>query len=281
MWNIFETSTRNVYGVKVKNRQIFMFLLYVMVVFVGSVYHTLFGRPRDTFFSDKKNFLNMYFVKWGWGWTSIPLLVLMPLLAFHLTPTGKDARLSVLRALMRWTGATMYWYLLTQWCFGQPVFDRVLHRTGTCTLGDGYNHHRSCKKDGGSWMGFDISGHCLLLIHASLVLIEETRILLRHPEFWVKVSDSLSRFDSGRRRPKRHHEMQPGEDLLSDKSTLSFRFVPAPDRDNPMFYMVEIFMAAFLFALLMVWFVMLTATSTYFHTWEEKVIGTIMGGLYW
>ena len=40
-----------------------------------------------------------------------------------------------------------------------------------------------CKRYGGSWSGFDISGHCFLLIHATLFILEELQDYCRRPPF--------------------------------------------------------------------------------------------------
>ncbi|KAI9006924.1 Fat storage-inducing transmembrane protein, partial [Hyaloraphidium curvatum] len=125
-------------------------------------------------FSNKRNVLNTVFVKLGWAWTSTPLLFLMPLLAYSEGTTASSSRWTrVAKAAVRWSLATVYWALLTQWFFGYSVFDRVLIRTGSCSLGGDYSHHKHCHAEGGRWDGFDISGHCLLLIHSSLFALEE------------------------------------------------------------------------------------------------------------
>ncbi|KAJ3029466.1 UNVERIFIED_CONTAM: fat storage-inducing transmembrane protein 2 [Siphonaria sp. JEL0065] len=87
-----------------------------------------------------------------------------------------------LARLRRYTLATLFWILTTQWFFGQSILDRVLHATGSCTLNQDpsiteiYTTARSCKKSGGEWTGFDVSGHCLLLIHCGVLLLEELRV---------------------------------------------------------------------------------------------------------
>jgi hypothetical protein len=45
--------------------------------------------------------------------------------------------------------------------------DRILNSTGSCILNEtgakssSFTTYRACKKGGGNWNGFDISGHCL------------------------------------------------------------------------------------------------------------------------
>jgi len=42
--------------------------IYIFCITVLSVVTDMFPFPR-TYFSNKRNALNMIFVKWGWGWT--------------------------------------------------------------------------------------------------------------------------------------------------------------------------------------------------------------------
>ncbi|ORX73584.1 hypothetical protein DL89DRAFT_219831 [Linderina pennispora] len=67
---------------------------------------------------------------------------------------------------------------MTQWCFGAPLFDRVFLMTGgSCLIGPSSvpaASMRACRSAGGSWSGgHDISGHCFLLLHSTLFLVEE------------------------------------------------------------------------------------------------------------
>ena len=89
-------------------------------------------------------------------WVGGPLLVFMPLASRVSHPN-----VSPLWPLGRWCVATGYWFLMTQWCFGRSLLDRVHHHTGSCDLGDHVSSAKDCLRNGGSWSGLDISGHCL------------------------------------------------------------------------------------------------------------------------
>ncbi|KAJ1969243.1 hypothetical protein IWQ62_000744 [Dispira parvispora] len=129
------------------------------------------------FLADKRNVLNQVFGKWGWGWTTAVFMT------YVLAVINPHRRRAWLRFGLRWLAATLYWHTLTQWAWGPPVFDRVFVASGgQCTSGGAtvqtYHH---CRQAGGYWQGgHDISGHCMLLAHASLFLWEELGPFIFH-----------------------------------------------------------------------------------------------------
>ncbi|KAJ1732202.1 hypothetical protein LPJ61_002155 [Coemansia biformis] len=79
---------------------------------------------------------------------------------------------------------------MARWFFGPPLFDRVfVHTGGSCladpprspaALGLPVATLQACKQAGGSWSGgHDVSGHCFLLIHSTLFLVDEVLAPLR------------------------------------------------------------------------------------------------------
>ncbi|KAJ3165247.1 fat storage-inducing transmembrane protein 2 [Geranomyces variabilis] len=209
-------------------------VLYPLTVFIGSLIHTFYPLP-DTVFSNKHNPLNQHFAKRGWAWTGFSLAIFI----YFSSPAPRR-----LRAAYRWFLATLYWIVFAQWAFGHSVFDRVLMVSGTCSI-DGHGHPRVCKANGGEWMGFDVSGHCFLLIHMSLFIYEELQILVPPPQ------------PTAARRP----------------TNVSNTFLPHPT--------TTAIMSSTLLFLLLLWYTMLIATSVYFHSWQEKVAGTFAGMAYW
>ncbi|KAI9306067.1 Fat storage-inducing transmembrane protein [Cunninghamella echinulata] len=109
---------------------------------------------------------------------------------------------------------------MTQWLLGPSFIDRIYVATGggchpkliNGTLQQQSNHailsqtfqQSTCKRLGGQWEGgHDVSGHCVLLIHASLFLWEElswlyysipsfTQLKYSHPSAWRSVISVLS-----------------------------------------------------------------------------------------
>jgi hypothetical protein len=152
----------------------------------------------------------------------------------------------------------MYWYILTHLSF-IGIFHQVYLKTGECrgssTRALGF---WECKKAGGRWDGFDISGHCFLLIHASLMLIEEMRVRKLFPKaFDGKVS---------REPPKNEKGSSATDKTFKNGTSLKA---------------IEGILLSFMVFLLILWYVMLVATSLYFHSWMEKFVGVVFGMAFW
>ncbi|RJE17156.1 inositol phospholipid biosynthesis protein, partial [Aspergillus sclerotialis] len=149
--------------------------------------------PQETpvnYFARKNNIFNLYFVKIGWLWTT---LAFVSLLVFHpppsLSSTSAQNPKRLAQALLRFTLATIAWYLTTQWFFGPPIIDRGFILTGGKCMkayhhqahGGGYESGTkhleemltgaACKAAGGDWKGgHDVSGHVFMLVLATAVL---------------------------------------------------------------------------------------------------------------
>ncbi|KAG2221355.1 hypothetical protein INT45_012401 [Circinella minor] len=152
--------------------QQFAVLFYILTVLISFIYSCLFTPPSN-YFTNKRNLVNVLFVKMGWFWVTV---VYMTYLYFI-----QSKKQSYERGLARYGLITMYWYILTQWLFGPSFIDRVFVATGgSCTdlLAEnniiGAYGYGACKRAGGNWGGgHDVSGHCVLLILSSLFLWEE------------------------------------------------------------------------------------------------------------
>ncbi|KAJ3054812.1 fat storage-inducing transmembrane protein 2 [Rhizophlyctis rosea] len=220
-------------------------IVYAGTVILGTAVQELFAELPVSVFNNKRNPLNIYFVKLGWAWTALPLLILMPMAAWHAS-AGKSEPIrkkAVTHAVLRFLGATLYWIFLAQWFFGDAILERIYINTGSCSLGVEHALPRLCKKNGGNWLGFDISGHCFLLIHASLFIFEELRVISQKRSTTSRAAQSQA----------------PSEAYQVTEAVLS----------------------SLLVALLLLWWVMLIATSLYFHSWREKIVGTVVGMSYW
>ena len=82
-----------------------------------------------------------------------------------------------------------------------------------------------------------------LLVHASLFIFEELRVISR----------------------KRSNSSRTAQNQAPSEA----------------YQVTEAVLSSLLVALLLLWWVMLTATSLYFHSWREKIVGTAVGMSYW
>ncbi|KAJ9077955.1 hypothetical protein DSO57_1011491 [Entomophthora muscae] len=172
----------------------------------------------------------------AWGWAVLISLAL--------------ARIQFLRGKLqdgfvkRLVWATVYWALLTQNLFGASFREKVfLASGGSCILGEA-NTLSQCKAYGpNGWVGgHRISGHCLLLIHASLFLWEEFGQMLYMP---IPERDE--------RKPQSSADYSPVEQYV--------------------IYGARTILVLFLW--------LLTITCIYFHSFPEKLSGIFFGSLFW
>ncbi|CAI2183692.1 6206_t:CDS:1 [Funneliformis geosporum] len=162
-------------NLEIKTRQIFLGLIYVFTVVLGSL-----ARMPESYWSSRSNIINKLFVKVGWFWTTI-VFIIYAIRVIH------NNKLEQIKSIVRWGFATLYWYIFTQWFFGPSVMDRVFVITGgVCSnkTSETFEAH-VCRRGGGDWNnGHDVSGHCFLLIHASLFMLEEASVLFHRSNNW-------------------------------------------------------------------------------------------------
>ncbi|ORX91023.1 hypothetical protein K493DRAFT_304416 [Basidiobolus meristosporus CBS 931.73] len=139
-------------------------LMYAGTAPLGSLVHFLHP-AHEAYFSDERNLFNGVFVTYGWGWTSVLYLPFVTI-AF--------ARLDIKEAgpfWFRWLLATLYWYFMTQSFAGPSVTE----------------------SNGGEWAGgHDMSGHCMLLVHASLFLWEKLKFGWFNPRLNTRINRHLA-----------------------------------------------------------------------------------------
>ncbi|XP_072270628.1 acyl-coenzyme A diphosphatase FITM2 [Pyxicephalus adspersus] len=139
----------------------------------GSLVREFWPLP-DSYFNNKKNFLNIYFVKLSWGWTLSVLLPFIGLTNYIVTRSVP----AVFRRISALLVGTIIWYACTN------VFMYIENATGGCYVSEkqlenqtDHGDKRACIKSGGFWVGFDISGHSFLLPYCVLMILEEAAIL--------------------------------------------------------------------------------------------------------
>jgi hypothetical protein len=223
------------------------------------------------YFARKDNIFNLYFVKAGWVWTTlafVSLLVSQP--AYTATSTQQPRRLA--QAALRYSLATLVWYLTTQWFFGPPIIDRsfvitggkcerivaetptnpamAVAQEGSVSAGlEKLFTAAACKAAGGSWAGgHDVSGHVFMLVLATSMLVFEAVGAMRAVSVGVEDNKKMDGEVSGR---SESEKVQAQSEEEGDwMRTWSLRLVGA--------------------VVGLGWW-MLFMTSIWFHTWLEKV----------
>ncbi|KAH7135082.1 inositol phospholipid synthesis and fat-storage-inducing TM-domain-containing protein [Dendryphion nanum] len=252
--------------------------IYPVTLLLGSVFSTISPATRSapysatsqshppefapSYFAQKKNIFNVYFVKVGWFWTTLAFVMF-----WTFNPGFGNTWFSMrrIRAALRYVAVTAWWVFVTQWFFGPPLIDRGFRFTGgQCELlrdpstredmstPREYITAATCKSVGGSWKGgHDISGHVFLLILGSSLL-------------WFEFLPALTRAEAlrdGRRI------------LLADGKIASVAVEKDIDAEKevPTKQGVKFALSV---AALMWW--MLLMTAAFFHTWFEKFTGLLV-----
>ncbi|KAH6914328.1 inositol phospholipid synthesis and fat-storage-inducing TM-domain-containing protein [Coprinopsis sp. MPI-PUGE-AT-0042] len=91
--------------------------------------HLAHPLAQSHYFADKKNWLNVLFIKKAWGWTSGAFI-----LSWLTSPLKISSRPSA-RLLLTYLTLTGMWVLFTSWFFGPALLERVILLSGgECVL---------------------------------------------------------------------------------------------------------------------------------------------------
>nr|XP_019959808.1 PREDICTED: fat storage-inducing transmembrane protein 2 [Paralichthys olivaceus] len=143
--------------------------IFVLLTVLGSVLKELELVP-ETYFSSRRNLLNLYFVKVSWGWT---LLLLTPFILLSNSSFSRSASF-LGRRLLSLAVATSVWYICTE------TFFYIEDVTGSCfetaameVINSEFTAKAACRRAGFHWWGYDISGHSFILSYSTLFIVEE------------------------------------------------------------------------------------------------------------
>ncbi|KAI5465352.1 inositol phospholipid synthesis and fat-storage-inducing TM-domain-containing protein [Mariannaea sp. PMI_226] len=222
--------------------------------------HSQDPTKAPSYFAQKSNVFNVFFVKRGWAWFSGAFALFI----FTHPSTAVGSRR--LRAGLRWAAVTGLWILVTQWCFGPAIIDRSFRWTGgkcelaqrEVTMGDTSVGEMltavACKAAGGKWKGgHDISGHVFLLTLGTTFLMQEVGWAVAR---WSGRAEERCVYmeDGALKSANVEAEGSAREDAGRSSLDLGTKF-------------------AIGIMGLSVW--MLLMTAIYFHTWFEKLTGLL------
>jgi hypothetical protein len=234
--------------------------VYLGALFLLSLIADVLTFPKS-YFSRSDNIFNQYFVKLGWFWTLF-LTVPYVLLTSYTTCCGKK-RLIITAHLTRLLIATFFWYTWTS------LFNVIETNYGRCNMKD-IRDKSSCLKKGHFWNGFDISGHCFILIYSSLVMIEEARAI----NGWEGIKDYIRDETYFRSVEDKSVSNNPLKNINTEElDTLKLSY------ENYTPYVRGLLIAIAVLQLL--WDGMLVSTIIYYHIMVEKFISGIIAILTW
>jgi len=213
--------------------------VYLIGVMVGSVFADVVNLPRS-YFSEKNNFFNTYFVKLGWGWTFVALAPFICMTSYiYSLAKWSDVKTHLLRLAL----ATFWWYIVTT-CIN--YLESVL---GICS--EPVNPTKiACLKASKLWLGYDISGHVFLLMHNLLTISEEVRCF----KDWMKLETMLEEERTAENKHLKEREVELSRIAMKDLNS---------------YVKINIVFLAFLTVL---WEFMLIISTVYrFHTLSQKI----------
>lgn len=88
--------------------------------------HLTRRQDQTSYFAQKYNVLNVYFVKKAWAWTSVAF--------FSVFLTSPPSILRPTRRIARWVATTLVWAAFVAWFFGPSLFDRLNTLSGAQCL---------------------------------------------------------------------------------------------------------------------------------------------------
>ncbi|XP_071493563.1 acyl-coenzyme A diphosphatase FITM2-like [Diadema antillarum] len=221
-------------------------VLISLAILIGSVLREN-GMILDSYFSNKHNVLNQKFVKWSWGWTLCFMTPYLLLLSWARFP---GQIIPAVRSLLRLAVLTASWYFWVE-----IIMFHVHENTGACSI-DPKTHRASlaCRRAGGAWDGFDISGHSFLLVLIILSIHEELA------PFW------------------QHYESPGLKFVFPNRSSMEMEEHPILS----VIFKLGLYATTIVISLMQsLSVIMVIATSLYFHTMSHKVLGTAIALLTW
>jgi len=202
---------------------------------------------KTHYYANKANYLNVYFIKKAWAWTSAAFL-------FSWITSPPSTRTA--ERVWKWVAQTAMWLVFTTWFFGPSLFERAILASG---------------------------GECLLTLPAGdLVVVPAEHCFTKsylspqnHPHLFAATS-ALAPNWSATPRLRRGHDIS-GHIFLLIMSTLflvdQLRFSFRVDRRSALHTVATVLNIA----LIGLWLFATYTTSLYFHSPLEKVTGFLLG----
>ena len=139
------------------------------------------------------------------------------------------------------------------------MFHLVHHNTGSCS-NDSYDNYESCRWHGFQWEGFDISGHVFLLTYCILVITEE--FIPADSMYMYTYYDGVLR-------------------VARDKGHISDDRLALLKSIRGVVHWLVVMLKCMAVLEIVIWLSMMVMTSLYYHTVLEKIVGYVMGVVYW
>ncbi|CAI5439076.1 unnamed protein product [Caenorhabditis angaria] len=212
-------------------------VFYLAFVTILSIIESRVELDSTYYLVQKHSILNQYGVKLGWFWTCV---IVGPFIWLTSRAHYRRDRDQPIVDICRLGVATVFWWGSVQ------LFHRVFASTSTCDKGRRLTRTQCSEKEGVWTPGYDISGHCFLMVYSILIMAEEA-ISFRH---YQQVTDSVNEMD--------------GDRAEHDYLTRIIQY----------FFVAMLFLHAF-------WFKQIIISVLYYHIFIEEILGVLTAVLCW
>lgn len=231
-------------------------LLIYPTVYIGSIPLTLLLKQYNKYIGQVflVRFLEQYLVSNnGYLWFTT-LYWLLVAFSAYLPDTNKDILIFYTKIYLI---NTIWIVILLEWFFGSPIFERISVIAGaTCSIRGIYREY-ACERSGGVWTDpFDSSSHYTYLISSSLLI---WLLLLNHVT-WISgyFPNHVIDLENSNR------YTVPYSNTTGDTKM---------DLNRTLRTIIEVIAVL----ILVMWFILFTITSVFFHTIPEKFVGLLCG----
>lgn len=159
--------------------------------------------------------------------------------------------------------ATFYFLFTTR------LFKDLSRKIGSCSSEDSFAFPVWRDDCHGTFRGFDISGHCFLIVHSCLLVLE---YLAKAWYIWSVDSNDRKAAESGKLEEK-------NSDLEDQMLVIEEKKFEEPKTDNYFSFLIGISVVG---SLMIVGEMMIyMQTILFYHTVTEKLLGTLIGSAFW
>ncbi|CAB3410703.1 unnamed protein product [Caenorhabditis bovis] len=209
-------------------------IFYLAFITFLSLIEKWFEFDSSYYLVQKHSVFNQYGVKIGWFWT---LVVVGPFVYFCSKAHYRDRDMPYID-LCRLGVATFFWWIAVKF------FHFFTASTSVCNLGVRLTREQCSAKKGVWTPGYDISGHCFLMLYSILIITEEAKAFRRYMQVTAQVEPE-------------HREQH---DILT--------------RRIQIFFVAMLVLHAF-------WFKQLIISVIYYHFYVEEIVAALVAVFFW
>ena len=258
--------------------------------------------PFGSVFDNLATHINRIFVKGGWIVAGVVIIMIQGFYvvlvaskrdrvpALHFIKHFPIKKMIAIELLVLVLGT--FYFMFCTWIFG-----KIAEKTGSCSFSNGNfifpTSPEKCPSPA-VFRGFDISGHCFLIVHSCLLALEyAAKVLFLWKSTEIRSSVLLSDKDSDLESVFTFDESKSNQISSSDSESESNFVGPGSgmmvkpklnhnfNRNYSLYKSIMFFLFGSVFLLCVSEFLVYFQTILFYHTVLEKILGTFIGAGFW